>query len=179
MPLHGREDAPSPCCRPGSPQYARAAVPPARGPLAFWTDGRAWRKASINTLNCLAGCMMGDLGVMIYMQAQHPHAPMLFTMGLAMVAGLATSILLESALLRWREGFGWLAAFATAFSMSFLSMLGMEFAANATDFMLTGGRVPLSDPFYWVALGLSVGAGFLVPLPYNYWQFKRHGRTCH
>ena len=29
------------------------------------------------------------------------------------------------------------------------------------------------------ALALSVTAGFLAPLPYNYWQFKRHGRSCH
>jgi hypothetical protein len=185
MPLHGREDAPSPCCRPSSPHFPggagpkQAAGPRGRGRLAFWTDQAAWRKASLNTFNCLVGCMIGDLGVMIYMQAYHPHAPMLLTMGLAMAAGLVTSILFEGAMLRWREGFGWRAAFTTAFSMSFLSMLGMEFAANATDFMLTGGRVPLSDPFYWTALAISVGAGFLAPLPYNYWKFKRHGRTCH
>jgi hypothetical protein len=123
--------------------------------------------------------MIGDFAVVIYMQARHPDAPMALTMGLAMIAGLITSILFESAMLKWREGFPWRAAFTTAFSMSFLSMLGMEAAANATDFMLTGGRVPLSDPFYWTALAISLGAGFLAPLPYNYWKFKRHGRTCH
>lgn len=123
--------------------------------------------------------MIGDISMIVYMQTYHPHAPMLLTMGLAMAAGLVTSILFESALLHWREGFAWRAAFTTAFSMSFLSMLGMEAAANATDFMLTGGRVPLSDPFYWTALAISVGAGFLAPLPYNYWKFKRHGQACH
>ena len=123
--------------------------------------------------------MIGDLAVMIYMQAYHPHAPMLLTMALGTVAGLVTSILFESTMLRWREGFGWRAAFTTAFSMSFLSMVGMELAANATDFMLTGGRVPFSDPFYWTALAISVGAGFLAPLPYNYWKFKQHGKACH
>lgn len=104
---------------------------------------------------------------------------MSLTMPLAMVAGLVTSVLFESAMLRWREGFAWRAAFITAFSMSFLSMLAMEAAANATDFMLTGGRVALSDPFYWKALAISVAAGFLAPLPYNYWRFKRHGQACH
>ncbi len=185
MPEHGREDAASPCCRPSSPHFAGfartspAAVPAPRSRFAFWTDRAAWRKAAANTFNCLIGCMIGDLAVVIYMQAYHPHAPMLLTMGLAMAAGLVTSILFEGAMLRWREGFGWRAAFTTAFSMSFLSMLGMEFAANATDFMLTGGRVPLTDPFYWTALAISVGAGFLAPLPYNYWKFKQHGQSCH
>ena len=123
--------------------------------------------------------MIGDISMIIYMQAYHPHAPMMVTMGLAMAAGLITSILFESVLLRWREGFRWGAAFKMAFSMSFLSMVGMELAANATDFMLTAGRVPFSDPFYWFALAISVGAGFLAPLPYNYWKFKQHGKSCH
>lgn len=182
MPEHGREDSPSACCRPSSPHYAgpnpasttiRATDP------RFWRDGKVWRVASRNTLNCLIGCMIGDISMIIYMQAYHPHAPMILTMGLAMAAGLVTSILFESALLRWREGFQWGAAVKMAFSMSFLSMLGMELAANATDFMLTGGRVPFSDPFYWTALAISVAAGFLAPLPYNYWKFKQHGKACH
>jgi hypothetical protein len=147
--------------------------------LAFWTDKPVWRVAARNTFNCLVGCMVGDLAVVIYMQAKHPGASMVFTMILAMAAGLVTSILFETLILKLREGFKWGAAFTTAFSMSFLSMLAMEFAANATDFMLTGGRVPLSDPFYWIALALAVGAGFLLPLPYNYWKFKRHGAACH
>lgn len=177
MPGHGRSDAPSACCRPGS-EAARVAEPSA-SQLRFWADRTVWRVAARNTLNCLIGCMIGDVAVIIYMQAHYPHAPMMLTMVLAMAAGLVTSILFESAMLRWREGFGWRAAFVTALSMSFLSMVGMELAANATDFMLTGGRVPLSGRFYWMALAIPVGAGFLAPLPYNYWKFKRHGEACH
>jgi hypothetical protein len=67
----------------------------------------------------------------------------------------------------------------TAFSMSFLSMLAMELAANVTDYLLTGGKVAMHQPFYWTALGISLIAGFLAPLPYNYRQFKLHGKTCH
>lgn len=182
MPEHGREDAPSACCRPSSPHFTgygsndTVATSPL---LAFWTDRPAWRKAARNTLNCLIGCMIGDLAVIVGFQAFYPTAPMSLTMPAGMIAGLITSILFESSILRWREGFAWRAAFTTAFSMSFLSMLGMEAAANATDVMLTGGRVALSDSFYWQALGISVAAGFLAPLPYNYWRFKRHGQACH
>jgi hypothetical protein len=182
MPQHGQEDAPSACCRPSSPRFtgfkpnAETARP---SQIRFWRDRRVWRIAARNTLNCLIGCMIGDISMLVYLQAHHPHLPMMLTMSLAMAAGLVTSILFESAILRWREGFAWRAAFTMAFSMSFLSMLGMELAANGTDFMLTGGRVPPSDPFYWMALVISVGAGFLAPLPYNYWKFKRHGKACH
>jgi len=182
MPEHGRVDAPSACCRPSSRHSigsATANAPTRKSWRQFWGDRTVWRVASRNTLNCLIGCMIGDISMLVYLQAYHPHLPMMLTMGLAMAAGLVTSILFESAILRWREGFGWRAAFTMAFSMSFLSMLGMELAANTTDFMLTGGRVPPSDPFYWTALAISVGAGFLAPLPYNYWKFKRHGKACH
>jgi len=123
--------------------------------------------------------MIGDLSVIVAFQVYAPDAPMSLVMPLAMAAGLITSILFESSILHWKEGFAWRAAIAAAFSMSFLSMLGMEAAANLTDFMLTGGRIPVTDPFYWQALALSVTAGFLAPLPYNYWQFKRHGKSCH
>ncbi len=183
MPEHGREDAPSPCCRPSSPQFRgrprMAPAEPSVNSTGFWSDRRVWGIASSNTLNCLIGCMIGDFAVLIYIQTYHPHTPMALTMGLAMLGGLITSVLFESCLLKWKEGFAWRTAFTTAFSMSFLSMIGMELAANATDFMLTGGRIPVSDPFYWQALAISLGAGFLAPLPYNYWKFKRHGRACH
>ena len=182
MPEHGRENAPSACCRPSSPHHAgptTITAPASAKTLHFWGDRKVWRTASRNTLNCLIGCMIGDLATIVYMQAYHPEASMVLTMGLAMLAGLVTSVLFESSLLRYREGLNWGTAFKMALSMSFLSMLGMEFASNATDVMLTGGRVPFSDPFYWTALAISVGAGFLVPLPYNYWKFKQHGKACH
>ena len=179
MPEHGRTEAASACCRTDAKARVGRRVNQSAFDPAFWRDLRTWRIASRNTLNCLIGCMIGDVSMIVYLQAYHPQLQMMVTMGLAMVAGLITSILFESTILRLREGFSWPAAFRLAFSMSFLSMIGMELAANTTDFMLTGGRVPVSDPFYWAALAISVGAGFLAPLPYNYWKFKQHGKACH
>lgn len=180
MPDHGSEAAASPCCRPSSASYqANPRAVPAVRAGGFWRDWAVWKIAARNTRNCLIGCMIGDLGAIIYMQAYYPHVSMWLTISLAMVAGLITSILFEGTILRFKEGFAWPAALRLAFSMSFLSMLGMELAANATDLMLTGGRVPLHDPFFWQALAVSVVAGFLAPLPYNYYKFKKHGLACH
>ena len=156
---------------------AITAYPPR---LLFWADARAWGRASYNTLTCLIGCSLGDFGVLIYMQSFHPDVSMFLTMALAMVAGLATSVGFEAVLLRLKEGFGVREAVRTAFAMSFISMLGMELAANAVDWALTGGgRVPTGDPWFWWALGISLIAGFLAPLPYNYYKLARHGRSCH
>ncbi len=148
-------------------------------PSAFWSDKKIWKSAGKNTLNCLIGCSIGDFGMIIYLQTYYPSMNMYFMMGLAMLTGLMTSILLETILLRINEKFSWWNALQTAFGMSFLSMLAMELAENCTDLLLTGGRVPTTDAFYWVALTISILAGFIVPLPYNYYKLKKYGKACH
>jgi heme/copper-type cytochrome/quinol oxidase subunit 3 len=144
-----------------------------------WSKWQNWKSASYITLHCLIGCAIGDFGMLIFLQWKYPETPMSLQMILAMSSGLTTSIIYESILLRWKKSFNWALAIKTAFGMSFISMLGMEFAANMTDFMLTGGKVPISDPFYWVALTISFGVGFLAPLPYNYYKLTKHGKACH
>ena len=100
-------------------------------------------------------------------------------MPLAMLIGLLTSIIFEALILKIKEGMSWVNGIKMAFSMSFLSMLGMEFAENATDYFLTKGEVGTNEPFFWVALGISLIVGFLVPLPYNYYKFKKYKQACH
>ena len=63
--------------------------------------------------------------------------------------------------------------------MSFLSMVAMEIAMNATDFMITGGKMALSNPNYWLAFIPAALLGFLVPLPYNYYKLKKYNKACH
>lgn len=145
----------------------------------FWSNKLTWKKASANTINCLVGCSIGDFGMIIYLQTYHHHINMFLMMGLAMLAGLTTSVILETVLLHLKEKFAWRLALKTAFSMSFISMLAMELAENATDFALTGGKVATTESFYWIALGISLIAGFLVPLPYNYYKLKKYGKACH
>ena len=149
-------------------------------PAFTWTDLDAWKRAATNTFTCLIGCSIGDFGALILIQIYWPSTPMLLTMAIAMSAGIFTSILFETALLRIREGFAWRRAVRVAISMSLISMLGMELAANTTDMILTGGgAVPPSEPWYWGALAISLLVGFLAPLPYNYYALKKHGKACH
>ena len=145
----------------------------------FWDDISLWKNAGKNTLNCLIGCSIGDFGMIIFLQIYYPHINMFVMMGLAMATGLTTSVILETILLKINEKFEWFMALKTAFGMSFLSMLAMELAENSTDLMLTGGQVSTSEPFYWIALSISLVAGFVVPLPYNYYKLKKHGKACH
>ena len=145
----------------------------------FWRSNNNWKRASFNTLNCIIGCSIGDFGMIIFLQAYHPETSMVWQMILAIIAGLLTSIALESTILKTREKFNWSLAIRTAFSMSFISMIGMEIAMNLTDFMITGGKAAFNSITYWLALIPALIAGFLLPLPYNYYKLQKHGKACH
>jgi len=145
----------------------------------FWSDSIKWKRASFNTLNCLIGCSIGDFGMVFFLQAYYPATPIMTQMLLAIIAGLCTSITLETILLKNREGFDWLLAFKTAMGMSFISMVAMEIAMTGTDFMITGGKAAFNDPMYWLALLPALIVGFLTPLPYNYYRLKKFNQACH
>ncbi|MCR9254296.1 MAG: DUF4396 domain-containing protein [bacterium] len=145
----------------------------------FWNDLKLWNRASFNTLNCLIGCSIGDFGMVFFLQAYYPSTPMVWQMVLAIIAGLCTSILLETVILKSRESFGWRLALKTAFGMSFISMVGMELAMTSTDFMITGGKAAFDDPMYWFALVPALVVGFITPLPYNYYKLKKYNKACH
>lgn len=149
------------------------------GKSHFWGNKDNWKRSSFNTLNCLIGCSIGDFGMLIFLQAYYPGTPMYLQMILAIIAGLTTSIALESTILRFREKFNWPLALKTAFSMSFISMIGMEIAMNMTDFMITGGKAAFDTAAYWLALIPALIAGFIFPLPYNYYKLQKHGKSCH
>jgi hypothetical protein len=101
-------------------------------------------------------------------------------MYISVTSGLSTSIALETALLRWgKDKLALNMAFKTAMGMSFISMLAMELAENVVDFHLTGGVIALQDPRFWGAAVVSIAAGYLVPLPWNYYRLKRWGKACH
>jgi hypothetical protein len=95
-------------------------------------------------------------------------------------AGITTSILLETTLLRLgKDQLAWIAALRTACGMSLVSMLAMELTENLVTLRLVDGSMSLSDPSFWAVTGLSMCAGFVAPLPYNYWRLKALGRACH
>ncbi len=138
----------------------------------FWRDRAVWKTASWNTMWCLIGCSIGDMGTILFFQLSGIPWPALAIMGLAMVNGILTSIALETAIL-WRQ-MAFRLALRTAAGMSLLSMIGMETAMNGVDLIATGG----AKLTLWV-LPLMWGAGFVTPLPYNYWRLKALGQACH
>ncbi|EFC48503.1 hypothetical protein NAEGRDRAFT_78531 [Naegleria gruberi] len=162
--------------------------------LKFWKCKHSWKRASLNTLNCLIGCSIGDFSMMWFLTSQYPELGMAMIMPICMASGIATSLALETALLRYREKFDTtVEAFRMACKMSFFSMLTMELSENITDYGMmtywgllnndndTGctSMLQVNEPAFWVSLAASLSMGYLVPLPYNYYQLKKHGKSCH
>jgi len=128
---------------------------------------------------CLRAIPEGDFGAMFYMLQNMPEINMMTMMAVAMASGITTSVALETVVLRLQERMTWKTSLTTAINMSFLSMLTMEFAENVVDLYLTKGAMNYSDPMFWAALAPALAAGFLAPLPYNYWRLKKHNQSCH
>ncbi len=93
-------------------------------------------------------------------------------MTLAIINGLLTSIILETFILARQMALN--LAFKTAIGMSLISMIAMEAAMNITDVVLTGGAI-----LTWWVIPFMLFAGFVTPLPYNYWRLKALGKACH
>ncbi|EWY81386.1 hypothetical protein FOYG_15645 [Fusarium oxysporum NRRL 32931] len=168
----------SQCC--SKKNASQPSMPPSITSRDFWTLKSAWKRASVNTTRCLIGCTVGDFAAMWFLQAYYPGLSMGIVMPISMASGVSTSILLETVMLRiGRDGLTWLTAMRTAVGMSLISMLTMEAAENAVDYYLTGGQVALDDPSFWLAALVSIAAGFLAPLPYNYARLRKYGKACH
>ena len=137
-----------------------------------WRCKHTWRTVSYNTSWCLLGCAIGDLGTIAYFQFMGIAWPVWAIMSLAIFNGLMTSIILETIILSRQMTLK--LAFKTAIGMSLISMIGMEVAMNVTDVVLTGGAV-----LTWWVIPIMLAAGFITPLPYNYWRLKALGKACH
>ena len=138
-----------------------------------WSCKHTWKRSAKNTMWCLIGCAIGDFGTILFFQITKIPFPVLGIMTLAIINGLITSIILETIILM-RQQFSLKEAFKVAIGMSFISMISMEVAMNATDYFLTGGAI-----LTWWVVPIMLIVGFLTPWPYNYWRLKKFGEACH
>ena len=137
-----------------------------------WKCTHTWKRASKNTLWCLLGCSIGDFGTIFFFQVSGIAWPVWAIMSLAIVNGILTSIALETVILSRQMALT--LAFRTAVGMSLISMVSMEVAMNTVDVLLTGGAF-----LTWWVIPVMLLAGFITPLPYNYWRLKALNKACH
>jgi len=137
-----------------------------------WSCKTTWKKASVNTLWCLIGCSIGDFGTILFFQYSSYSLSTEYIMLLAIINGIITSIALETFILSFTQPI--VVAFKTAVGMSLISMISMELAMNLVDYIITGGAMIN----IYVILPMLF-AGFITPLPYNYYRLKKFNKSCH
>ena len=141
-------------------------------PRFHWRCKHTWRKSAKNTAWCLLGCSIGDFGTILYFQLTGIPWPTLYIMILAIINGIITSIILETVVLSRQMIIS--KAFKTAIGMSLISMVSMEIAMNAVDWIIMGGA-----KLVWWVIPIMLVAGFLTPWPYNYYRLKKYNESCH
>ena len=137
-----------------------------------WACKHTWKRSAKNTAWCLLGCAIGDLGTIAFFQYTGIPWPPLLIFSLAIINGLITSIILETIILCRQMSFA--DALKTSLGMSLISMISMEISMNLVDYILVGE----AKLVFWV-VPLMLLAGFITPLPYNYWRLKALGKSCH
>ena len=137
-----------------------------------WTCINTWKQSAYNTLWCLIGCSIGDIGTILYFQIMNVGWNTFFIMILAIINGLITSIALETFILLRQMKLN--QAFKTAMGMSLISMLSMEIAMNIFDVAVTGEAY-----INFNILPFMLLVGFVTPWPYNYWRLKKYKINCH
>ena len=136
-----------------------------------WECNHTWKQSAYNTMWCLIGCSIGDMGTIYYFQVNQIPWNTLSIMLLAMTNGILTSIFLETIIMLKQMDLK--AAFKTAIGMSLISMISMEIAMNLVEYLVTGGaKINL------MVMPLMLLAGFLTPWPYNYWRLKKFNKGC-
>ena len=105
-----------------------------------WSCNHTWKRSAKNTAWCLLGCAIGDFGTILFFQLTKIPFPVLNIMILAIINGLITSIILETIILI-KQNIPFSKSLKTAMGMSIISMISMEIAMNATDYILTGGAI--------------------------------------
>ena len=141
-------------------------------PRFHWKCKHTWRRSAKNTAWCLLGCSIGDFGTILYFQLTGIPWPTLYIMILAIINGIITSIILETVVLSTQMIIS--KAFKTAIGMSLISMVSMEIAMNAVDWIIMGGA-----KLVWWVIPIMLLAGFLTPWPYNYYRLKKYNIACH
>ena len=141
-------------------------------PVFHWKCKNTWRRSGKNTAWCLLGCSIGDFGTILYFQFTGIPWATLSIMLLAIFNGIITSIILETLVLSRQMFLS--KAFRTAIGMSLISMISMEIAMNAVDWVLLG-----EAKLVWWIIPLMLLSGFLTPWPYNYYRLKKYNIACH
>ncbi len=129
--------------------------------------------ALVATLHCLLGCAIGEVaGLVIGTHLGWGNGPTVaLAVFLAFISGFALT-----ALPFLRRGYALGSALRIAFAADAASISIMELVDNALMFAIPGALdAPLSAPYFWVSMLLSLAVAGVAAYPVNRWLIARGG----
>lgn len=128
------------------------------------------KMAIMATTHCLIGCGIGEVLGMVIGTALHwsNFATIMLAVGLAFLFGYSFTFF------PLIKQIGVKRAFKTALAADTVSVTSMEIIDNLVLLVIPGAmHATLSEPFFWISLGIALAIAFVVTVPVNYWMIAR------
>ncbi|NRB11548.1 MAG: DUF4396 domain-containing protein [Rickettsiaceae bacterium] len=137
-----------------------------------------WLFAAYITFHCLLGCVIGEVvGLAIGVSLQ--LLP-IYTMLLATILAFITGMLLAVMSVVKNHQTTYSIAIKTVWLGEVVSITVMEITMNSVDYLMGGVNAnSIFDDIFWLALAVSIPAGYIAALPVNYFLIKRNLKKCH
>ena len=123
------------------------------------------------TSHCLIGCGIGEVLGMVLTNSPHRKA------GWSIVVSVALAFAFGYALTIWslvRSGVELRRALRIALASDTVSITSMEITDNLVLLAFPVFLIaPISDPLFWIGLGISLTVAFVVTVPVNRWLIVR------
>jgi hypothetical protein len=127
--------------------------------------------AVMATGHCLIGCGIGEVLGMVITNSPHRKA------GMSIVVSIILAFVFGYALTIWslvRSGVEFRRALRIALASDTVSITSMEITDNLVLFLVPAFlTAPISSFLFWLGLGVSLGAAFIVTVPVNRWLIVR------
>lgn len=140
-----------------------------------WSDKQTWKQCFTATFICLIGCSIGNMGTPYFFFAYS----FLYITSLSLIIGFISCILF---IILWKLIFqkeSFKASLNCSLKMSIVSMLIMMLSENIIILSLIPPFSHKHSNFHVIVMLLAMFVGFLLSLPYNYYQLYKKGKLCH
>ncbi len=144
-----------------------------------WSDKHTWKQSFLPTFICLAGCSIGAMGIAFYLIGYN----WFLVLSISLVAGFITCMIF---MMVWHLLFlkmNLKDSFRSSYTMSLVPIFIMIVAENIILLLMTP-EFSTHEAHMKTANGLglmlfAMSCGFILAMPYNYYQLQKTGKACH
>lgn len=144
-----------------------------------WTSKQIWKNCIIATFMCVCGCSVGTMGTIFYLTGFHWFFVLLISFIIGYISCVLFLILWNTVIQKrtLKE------AFKQNYKISLVSMTVMVLTENLISLIafskFTTHQIHIHSSYSLKIMILAMFFGFLLVLPYNYYQLQKNSKICH